>query len=322
MINHLFAVMRSYSLFAPAKINLYLEIIGDRTDGYHELAMVLQSVNLADRVEIRSIGIETIRVHCDHPQVPTNETNLAYRAAKLLAKEFPEASARYGGVEIRIEKRIPVAAGLAGGSTNAAAVLVGLDLLWKLGLTQGELQTLAAQLGSDIPFCISGGTALATGRGDQLSPLGDLRHLSVVLAKYRSLEVSTQWAYQTYRQQFGHTYCDPADIECRHQRVHSGPMVSAISHRDYAKIGQLLHNDLEQVVLPAYPQVVWLRETFASLGVLGTMMSGSGPTVFALTESPEQAQAVAKEIKHLSGDSDLEVWVSEFIPNGISLINS
>ena len=157
--------MRSYSLLASAKINLYLEIIGDRPDGYHELAMVLQSIDLADRIDLRAIGTDTIRVRCDHPQVPPDKNNLAYRAADLLAKQFPDALAKYGGVEIAIHKQIPVAAGLAGGSANAAAVLVGMDLLWQLGLTQSELQELGGTLGSDVPFCITGGTALATGAG-------------------------------------------------------------------------------------------------------------------------------------------------------------
>ena len=173
--------MRSYSLLASAKINLYLEIIGDRPDGYHELAMVLQSIDLADRIDLRAIGTDTIRVRCDHPQVPPDKNNLAYRAADLLAKQFPDALAKYGGVEIAIHKQIPVAAGLAGGSANAAAVLVGMDLLWQLGLTQSELQELGGTLGSDVPFCIAGGTALATGRGDKLSPQPDLGGLSVVL---------------------------------------------------------------------------------------------------------------------------------------------
>lgn len=161
--------MRLYSLLAAAKINLYLEIVGDRPDGFHELIMVMQSLSLADRVTVRSIGIDDIRVRCDHPLVPTDDTNLAYRAAALLAQRFPGVMAKLGGVEITLEKRIPVGAGLAGGSGNGAAVLVGLDMLWQLGLTQAELQELAAALGSDMPFCISGGTALATGRGNSLT---------------------------------------------------------------------------------------------------------------------------------------------------------
>src|SRR6476469_811080 len=159
--------MRSYSLLASAKINLYLEILGSRPDGYHELAMVLQSIDLADKIDLRSLSTDTIRVHCDNPQVPADNSNLAYRAAELMASEFPKALAQYGGVEIAIAKRIPVAAGLAGGSANAAAVLVGIDLMWQLGLTQSELEELATQLGSDVPFCIAGGTAIATGRGEK-----------------------------------------------------------------------------------------------------------------------------------------------------------
>ncbi|HEY9702923.1 MAG TPA: 4-(cytidine 5'-diphospho)-2-C-methyl-D-erythritol kinase, partial [Allocoleopsis sp.] len=149
--------MRYVSLLAAAKINLYLEILGDRPDGYHELAMIMQSIDLADKLEVRTSRTQIIRVYCQHPEVPKDQTNLAYKAAQLMAKKFPEAFAQYG-VEISLQKNIPVAAGLAGGSSNGAAVLVGLDLVWNLGLTQSELQELAAELGSDVPFCISGGT--------------------------------------------------------------------------------------------------------------------------------------------------------------------
>ena len=163
--------MQSCSLIAPAKINLSLEIIGDRPDGFHELVMIMQSVGLADRIDMQPSDTQNIYIYCDHPQVPTDETNLAYRAADLMCRSFPEMYANFGGVSIRIAKNIPVAAGLAGGSGNAAAVLVGINLLWKLGLTQQELQDLAAQIGSDIPFCVSGGTALATGRGEKLDDI-------------------------------------------------------------------------------------------------------------------------------------------------------
>ncbi len=309
--------MRSYSLIACAKINLYLEIIGARPDGYHELAMVLQSIDLADQIDLRPLSTDTIRVRCDHPQVPQDKSNLATRAAELMAAQFSKAFAQYGGVEITIHKRIPVAAGLAG-STDAAAVLVGLNLLWQLGLTQSELEELAAQLGSDVPFCIVGGTAIATGRGDQLSTLPSLDHLYVVLGKYRSLTVSTPWAYQTYRQQFGSS--DVADKQSLKQRayaVHSGPMVSAISHKDGVQIGQLLHNDLERVVLPAYPQVLQLRSAINSTGVLGAMMSGSGPTVFALCETHEQAQHVKRTVRAAIPDPDLDLWLARFCSTGI-----
>jgi 4-diphosphocytidyl-2-C-methyl-D-erythritol kinase len=313
--------MHSYTLIAPAKINLYLEIIGDRPDGYHELAMILQSIDLADRIEICSISTDIIRINCKHPQVPLDKSNLAYRAAELMAKKFPEAFAQYGGVEITVKKNIPVAAGLAGGSTNAAAVLVGIDLLWNLGLTKSELEELGAILGSDVPFCVSGGTVIATGRGEQLSPLPSLDTIYIVLAKYRSLEVSTAWAYTTYRQQFGNSYLrDTENLAARAAAVHSGEIVQAILKQNPVKIAQKMHNDLERVVLPAYPQVLQLRELFATgEGVLGTMMSGSGPTVFALMESEQQAQALKQQVRAAIPDEDLELFVTRTIAHGIQV---
>jgi len=310
--------MRSYSLIAPAKINLHLEILGDRSDGYHELAMVMQSIDLADHITLRSLDIDAIRVRCDSSEVPDDSNNLAYKAAALMFQKFPDVFAQYGGMEINIQKRIPVAAGLAGGSANAAAVLVGIDLIWQLGLTHAELQGLGAQLGSDVPFCLAGGTALATGRGEELSPLPDLDNLYVVLAKYRSLEVSTAWAYKTYRHLFSSSYIsDPKGLEARAARVHSGPLVQAIARKNGAKIGQLLYNDLEKVVLPAHPQVAQLKNAFSSTSTLGTMMSGSGPTVFALAESRPQAEEIQEQVKKVIPDPDLGFWIAQLTTSGI-----
>ncbi|MEH1836901.1 MAG: 4-(cytidine 5'-diphospho)-2-C-methyl-D-erythritol kinase [Nostoc sp.] len=316
--------MHSYSLIAPAKINLYLEIIGNRPDGYHELAMILQSIGLADKIDLRLISTDSIRVHCNHPQVPTDKSNLAYRAAELMTRQFPEAFAKYGGVEITVNKQIPVAAGLAGGSTNAAAVLVGIDLLWKLGLTQSELEELGGTLGSDVPFCVAGGTAIATGRGEQLSPLPSLNNIYVLLGKYRSLEVSTAWAYKTYRQQFSNSDIrDSHNLAARANAVHSGAIVKAVLDKNGGEIAQKLHNDLERVVLPAYPQVLQLREVFANKqGVLGTMMSGSGPTVFALFESQQQAEQVKLQVREAILDEDLELLVTRTITHGIKVASS
>lgn len=312
--------MRSYSLLAPAKINLYLEIVGDRADGYHELVMVMQSVALADRIDLRPIGTDRIVVHCDNANVPLGPGNLAYRAADLMTRQFPDCYARYGGVEIMLHKRIPMEAGLAGGSTDAAAVLVGMDLMWQLGLTQSELQELGALLGSDVPFCVTGGTAIATGRGEQIDPLPDLDHLYVVLAKYRDVSVSTRWAYQTYRQQFGESYLSAeAEVNQRRQNLHAGPMVAAIASRDGKQIGQCLYNDLEKVVLPAFPPIVHLKEEFQKIGVLGTMMSGSGSTVFALSESLEEAETLYKKFRSDNPDPNLDLWITQFTNTGIRL---
>ncbi len=315
--------MRSYSLIAPAKINLYLEILGDRPDGYHELAMVLQSIDLADRLEVRSLSTDTISVRCAHPQVPSDRANLAYQAAALMAAEFPDAFAQFGGVEISIDKRIPIAAGLAGGSSNAAAVLVGLDLLWQLGLTQSQLEELASQLGSDVPFCIAGGTAIATGRGEMLSPLPSVDNLFAVLGKYRHLDVSTAWAYQTYRANFGNSYVtNKQDLKSRAAAVHSSSMVQAIILEDPLQIGQRLHNDLERVVIPAYPQILQLKQTFQNAGCLGAMMSGSGSTVFALCDSQQQAQNVWQQGRNCAQPNDLDLFIARLTSTGIQVTSS
>ncbi|QDZ38601.1 4-(cytidine 5'-diphospho)-2-C-methyl-D-erythritol kinase [Euhalothece natronophila Z-M001] len=313
--------MRHYSLTAPAKINLHLEILGDRADGYHELVMILQGINLADRIDIKAGSTQDIHLHCEHPDVPLGKENIAYKAAQLMCREYSQSYAQYGGLDITIEKNIPVAAGLAGGSTDAAAVLVGINLLWKLGLTQPELQILANQLGSDIPFCLEGGTALALGRGEELSPLEGLDDVTVILAKHRNLYVSTAWAYQTYRQQYEKTYVEqPETLELGRKQAHSGNLVSAIGQRDYTKIGKLLYNDLEKVVFPSYPDVEALKLAFQEQeGVLGTLMSGSGPTVFTLCSSPTAAKQVVEGVKAKMNDPALEFWITELTSTGIEV---
>ncbi|WP_159788619.1 4-(cytidine 5'-diphospho)-2-C-methyl-D-erythritol kinase [Sodalinema gerasimenkoae] len=310
--------MERCTLSAPAKINLYLEIIGDRPDGYHELAMIMQSVALCDRLQVRANGVEPFRLRCDAPGVPSDRSNLALRAAELMAQTYPDTYHTLGGVDIHLDKVIPIAAGLAGGSTDAAAVLVGLDLLWKQGLTQPELWDLGAELGSDVPFCISGGTALASGRGEEITPLPSMEGVSVVLAKYHSLAISTPWAYKTFRERFSHTYATGDDAQAqRRDSLHAGPMMSALLNRDKREIGRLLYNDLEKVVLPEFPSVANLRQVMSQGDVLGAMMSGSGPTVFALTETPEQAQALCDQVRREIPDEDLGLWVTEFCPTGI-----
>ncbi|MGB3612986.1 MAG: 4-(cytidine 5'-diphospho)-2-C-methyl-D-erythritol kinase [Elainellaceae cyanobacterium] len=313
--------MQTCTITAPAKVNFYIEILGDRPDGFHELAMVMQSIELADRVTLSADGGGVgIQVHCDHPLVPKDDSNLAYRAADLMRQTFPKSFDRFGGVDITIDKVIPVGAGLAGGSANAAAVLTGLDLLWQLGLTQLELQTLGAKLGSDIPFCISGGTALATGRGERLSPLSSFGPLYLVLAKYRQLTVSTAWAYQTYRQQFASTYISGPDaVNDRHSQIHAAPLIAALMQQDATALGQHLHNDLEKVVLPAYADVVQLKAVLEAQNPLGVLMSGSGPTVFALAQSAGDAERIAAAVRDTLNNPDLDLWVTRGTPMGTKL---
>jgi len=312
------------TLLANAKINLYLEIIGSRPDGFHELVMVMQSVALADQITLKPLTTPTIQILCDHPQVPTDHTNLAYKAVALVQKRFPNRTNQRGGVEITIDKKIPVGAGLAGGSANAAATLLGLDVLWQLGLTRTGLQALGAELGSDVPFCLAGGCAIATGRGEDVDVLRHTPQLFAVLAKYNSILVSTPWAYKTYRQQFEHTYLnlgDRASLIERRDRLHSGKMIEAIAAGNATKIGTHLYNDLEKVVLPAHPKVSQLKETMTQAAKdhsgLGTMMSGSGPTVFTLAATRQQADNIWQSVRQQIDDTDLALHVAPFTARGL-----
>jgi 4-diphosphocytidyl-2-C-methyl-D-erythritol kinase len=297
------------SLLAPAKINPYLEIKSDRSDGYHELVMILQSINLCDRLEIQRSGTETTRVHCQHPQVPLDHTNLAFKAAALLQAQYPD----FGGVEITIEKNIPIGAGLAGGSANAAAVLVGINQLWELGLTLPDLQNLAAQLGSDIPFCVGGGTALAVSRGEVLSSLPSLENLALVIAKPRDVAISTVWAYQTFRAQ------KLLASSLVKNTPRSSQMIAAIANPDDTtptRIGRLLYNDLERVVLPAHPAIAQIKTTLQAEETLGVLMSGSGSTVFAIARDPDQAQQIASQIV-AQFDFAVDTWAVTICRHGI-----
>ena len=294
------------SLKAAAKINLYLEITGNRSDGYHDLVMILQSIDLCDHVDIRKIGTEEIQVTCTNPEVPCDRTNLAYKAAALMQSVYPEI----GGMEIAIDKQIPMGAGLAGGSGNAAAVLVGIDRLWDLGLTQSQICDFAAQLGSDIPFCVTGGTALATGRGEILSPLPDLTDLVLVICKPRQIAIATAWAYQTFRSE-GLL----ATSRVRDQNL-SSHMVAAIASGGESapnKIGRLLYNDLERVVLPEYPAIADLKNKLLEQECIGAMMSGSGSTVFAISSDSDRAHQIAESVK----TDEIDVWVVKSLPRSI-----
>lgn len=301
--------MQVCTLIAHAKINLYLEILGSRPDGYSEVAMVLQSIRLADRVELKRRH-HGIHLSCNHPEVPTDANNLAYKAAELLQKECHSSA----GVEIHIEKYIPVAAGLAGGSANAAAVLVGLNQLWGLGLTVGDLQSLASRLGSDIPFCVQGGTQLATGRGEILEPLADWEGIPLLLAKPRHLGVSTAWAYQAFRSQQE----DRTSGSQPHDRVSSLPQVlAALDRQDPQALANSLRNDLEKPVLATYTLVGELRSALRSAGALGSLMSGSGPTVFGIMPSLEQASQTRDTLRRRFQEVDF--WVTQSAPTGILL---
>lgn len=265
-------------LEANAKVNLTLDILGKRPDGYHEVKMVMQSVRLSDtiRLERRSEGIS---LRMDAPGLPTDETNLAWKAARL----FMDVYKIQMGVSIAVEKRIPVAAGLAGGSADAAGTLIGMNRLFGTDLSAKELCALGEQIGSDVPFCIEGGTMLATGRGEILHRLPELPPLFVVLAK-PPVSVSTAWAYRTY------------DETGALRRPDTEAMLAALSKGNVEEIASGLANVLEEVTLKAQPIVGAYKRLLAENGATASLMSGSGPTVFGLARKKQDVERAAEAL--------------------------
>ena len=262
---------------AYAKINLTLDILGQRPDGYHEVAMVMQSIGLHDTIEMdKAKAKEGSALSINVPWLRADEKNLAWRAAALMQQEYGLP----GGVKMRLTKRIPVAAGLAGGSADAAAVLRGMDQLYELGLSEDKLCELGARLGSDIPFCLRRGTMLATGRGEVLTRLADMPETWVVLAKPR-ISVSTAWAYQNCDEQGAEHHPDNERIQ------------QEIARGNRKGVAKLLCNVLESVTIKRYAVISRYKELMLEQGAMASMMSGSGPTVFGLAESRGTANKIA-----------------------------
>ncbi len=283
------------TLSANAKINLTLDILGTREDGYHEVAMIMQEISLHDTLSMGKInqGISlTIVIEGQQGTLPADESNLCWKAAALVQKEYNLQE----GVEIHLTKRIPMAAGLAGGSADAAAVLKGMNHLFRLGMTEARLCELGARLGSDIPFCIMGGTMLATGRGEVLTRLPSFPRLSVVLAK-PPVGVSTAWAYKTY--DAGYDGPHP-DNEAMLEAIHGG---------DAHKAAGLLCNVLEGVTETEHPVIADYKRLMMEHGAMASMMSGSGPTVFGLVREKQQAWHLADTLKKYDGEAG--VFVAE-----------
>lgn len=269
--------MQTITVSARAKINLTLDVLGKRPDGYHEVAMIMQTLALADLVHLREA--DSILLETNDLRLPADESNLAYRAAALLRRECGIDR----GVHIRLEKRIPMAAGLAGGSSDAAAVLKGLTQLWKLSLTADDLSRLGATLGSDVPFCLFGGTALATGRGEVITQLRDLPSRPVVLAKL-PVDVATASVYKGYRPEAVAVHPDTQSV------------LLAISQANWHTIEHSLVNVLESVTVKQYPQIAEIKTLMLNAGATNSLMSGSGPTVFCLAEDDTAARQIAQRL--------------------------
>ncbi len=278
---------------ARAKINLTLDVTGQREDGYHTVRMVMQSVALHDEVRVVITHGEKkprgIVLTCNLPYLPVDERNLAYRAAELF---YRETGALLETCEIHIEKRIPVAAGLAGGSTDAAAVLRALSALYTTGLTDDELCAMGLRLGADVPYCLRGGTMLAEGIGEELTPLPSMPHCWVVLCK-PPFGVSTKEVYHEI---------DAVEIS---QRPDAAGMIRALENADYAGVCKRLSNVMETVTAAKRRQIGEIKSFLAENGADGTLMSGSGPTVFGLFADENRAKTAAKMLRRRFADTYL-----------------
>jgi 4-diphosphocytidyl-2-C-methyl-D-erythritol kinase len=259
---------------APAKINLSLDVLYKRPDGYHEVEMIMTTIDLADRLELTLLDQNEIKIISHNRFVPDDQRNLAYQAALLLKKRYSVQK----GVAITIEKVIPVAAGLAGGSSDAAAALRGLNKLWGLGLTMDELAELGAEIGSDVSFCVYGGTALAKGRGEIISHLPAPPTCWIVLAK-PFIGVSTADVYRRL---------DLAKIH----HPNTEKMIQAIETGQFMDVCSNLGNVLEDVTLKLYPEVALIKDQMKRFGADSVLMSGSGPTVFGLVQHDSRMQRV------------------------------
>lgn len=279
--------MTEITLNAYAKINLGLDVLRKRPDGYHDLRMIMQSISLHDTLTLRKTEQDAIRLFntdgTENPDVPMDDSNLIYKAIQSLRQEFHITE----GVDVILDKQIPVAAGMAGGSTDGAAAYKAMNQLFELGLTEQQLRERAVKLGADIPYCIMGGTALSEGIGEVLTPLAPMPKCAILIAK-PDINVSTGFVYGNLR---ANELSSHPDID---------GMVQAIQADDLSGVTNRLGNVLETVTIPAYPVIEKIKQAMIEDGAEGSLMSGSGPTVFGIFREEEQAQKAAEKLCNTS----------------------
>ncbi|GAB6104595.1 MAG: 4-(cytidine 5'-diphospho)-2-C-methyl-D-erythritol kinase [Blautia sp.] len=267
-------------LRAMAKINLGLDVIRKREDGYHEVRMIMQTIRMYDVLDIRKKQNPGISLSTNLPYVPSDERNLVYKAAKLLMDEFDIKE----GLSMRLSKSIPVAAGMAGGSSDAAAAFVGVNRLFRLGLSQEELMERAVRIGADVPYCIMRGTALAEGIGEKLTPLSAMPEGYVLIGK-PGINVSTKIAYENLK------------LDAVEKRPDIDGMIQDIQNKDLYSMTEKMVNVFEPGLMEKYPVIREIRDFMEERGALKAMMSGSGPTVFGIFDSKEKMNAAAAALR-------------------------
>lgn len=265
---------------APAKINLALDVIRKREDGYHDVKMIMQSIRLYDRLIVRKNHHHQIRLASNLSYLPCDENNLVYKAIQLIKDEFNIDT----GVSVRLEKHIPVAAGMAGGSSDCAAALIAMNQLFHLKLSDEELKIRGVKLGADVPYCIMKGTALSEGIGDILTPLPNTPDCYVLIAKPNT-HVSTKTVYTNLK----------LDNETAHPDIDE--VISQINSGDLQKMCEHMGNILETVTIPLHPEIGELKKIMMENGSLGSLMSGSGPTVFGIFDNEKDAKIARNKCK-------------------------
>ena len=290
--------MNTFRIKAYAKINLGLDVLRRRPDGYHEVKMIMQTVDLYDDLEFTKLAEDEIRIFTDKEELPADQGNLIWRAAARM-KELYQISE---GVSVKLTKRIPIAAGMAGGSADAAATIHAMDALFCLGLSLEEKQKIGVKLGADIPYCLMGGTALSEGIGEILTKLTDVPKAKLVIAK-PDLDVSTKFVYGNLHLD---EVTDHPDID---------GMVQAIRNHDLYGITDRMGNVLESVTCPAYPVIDEIKAQMMKNGAVNAMMSGSGPTVFGIFDDPDKAEFARDQLK-ISGLSKQTFLTTVSKPGG------
>lgn len=285
--------MERLELKAYAKVNLGLDVIRKREDGYHELRMIMQTVDLYDTLTLEKTEAEGISMTCNVEGLPCDESNLVYKSAKLMFEEYKLP----GGIRMHLEKRIPMAAGMAGGSTDAAAVFNGMNKLYDLNISRERLCELGVKIGADVPYCIVGGTALSEGIGEVLTRLPNVPDCVVLIAK-PDFDVSTKYVFENLH---ANSLTYHPDIDA---------MTEAIRNGDLPGIIKVMDNVLETVTEAKYTEITSIKNVMKEHGAMRAMMSGSGPTVFGLYEDKKAAEEAAKAIREQKLSK--QVFVSGF----------